>query len=721
MAELRNLLQTALVDREKPALTDGSKITTGAQLWQNAEVLANTLADLGFKRLGLAGDNGQAWHVADLACLMASVVSVPLPPFFSRKQTDHIASCAALDGVLWVGNAPEGARPLAEGLFFTTSNAGRTSISLPPGTCKITFTSGSTGSPKGVCLGESQLAATTEALAHRLAAVGIEKHLNTLPLATLLENIAGGYLPLLMGATITSVPMQNLGMRGSSGLSVNRWASAINDHRPHSLILVPELAMALVQAAKSGLLRYRGFRFLAVGGGKVSPGLLRQAREMDLPLYEGYGLSECGSVVSLNAPGLERFGSVGRPLGHVSVRVDDHGEIRVTGKTFLGYLNDTAEAGSGVGREVATGDLGCMTSDGFLRVNGRAKNLLITSFGRNINPEWLESELLQCPGIAQAWVFGDGQAAPEAFLVLSEMPDRKELRDQLLILNSNLPDYARLQAVHCLNQPFTQASGYLTANGRLRRQRLLDDLAVLCGRATTIQFNTRGADMNFFERLQKDTAVARQHVSQAPVIQAIQEGRFDLDSYTWFLTQAFHHVKHTVPLMMACGGRLPERLEFVRKALVEYIDEEYGHQEWILNDLEACGVDKASVRQGLPDKSIELMVAYLYDQINRGNPAAFFGMVQVLEGTSVELATPLGQQIQQQLELPTEAFSYLYSHGALDQDHFEFFKGLMSGITRPEDQEAIIRSSNMVYRLYGDMLHSIPLPQYRKEACHEVA
>jgi len=227
--------------------------------------------------------------------------------------------------------------------------------------------------------------------------------------------------------------------------------------------------------------------------------------------------------------------------------------------------------------------------------------------------------------------------------------------------------------------------------------------------------------MAFFDRLQSETAQARAHVTGAPVIEAIREGRFDLTGYTWFLTQAYHHVKHTVPLMMACGGRLPERLEFVRKALVEYIEEEYGHHEWILNDLAACGEDKEAIRHGTPDTSIELMVAYLYDRIQRGNPAAFFGMVQVLEGTSIELATPLGEAIQKQLGLPSEAFSYLYSHGALDQEHFEFFRNLMNEITDPDDQQAIIDAARMVYRLYGDMLHSIPVPANRKEPRHEAA
>lgn len=227
--------------------------------------------------------------------------------------------------------------------------------------------------------------------------------------------------------------------------------------------------------------------------------------------------------------------------------------------------------------------------------------------------------------------------------------------------------------------------------------------------------------MAFFETLQQQTAEARRHVTEAPVLNAIPEGRFALDSYTYFLTQAYHHVKHTAPLMMACGGRLPERLESVRKALVEYIEEEYGHHEWILNDLVACGEDKEAVRQGEPDLPIKLMVAYLYDLINRGNPVGLFGMVQVLEGTSIDLATPMGKAIQQHLGLPNQAFSYLFSHGELDQDHFEFFRELMDGITDPEDQRAIVEAANICYRLYGDMLWAIPLPEAGATGCTEVS
>ena len=698
-------------------------------LWRAAGAVAEQLRSLGVKRIGLCGVNTPAWVVADLACLMAEVVCVPVPVFFSKSQTEHLIQRAGLDALLFSAEA-EQAEAIGQGVWLRHLPVSPGAAWMPEHTAKITFTSGSTGTPKGVCLSAQQMAATACALQQRLEGVTLQQHLCILPLATLLENIAGVYLPLLMGATVTVAPLQTLGMTGSSGLELGQLVAGLNQHQPHSVILVPELAMALVNAAEQGSLATDSFRFLAVGGGRVSPDLLARGRAMNLPLYEGYGLSECGSVVALNIPGAEREGTVGRPLSHVQVQVDDNRRILVRGNTHLGYLGDEPEDDGWLD----TGDLGAISPEGFLAVNGRAKNLIITSFGRNISPEWLESELVQAVGAAQAVVFGDGEPQPSALLVVRDGRGPDKLRAALMALNAGLPDYARLQAVYIRRQPLTQAEGHITANGRPVRHQIQADLPMLMAEAfplfmnlsvpagTSPQQTTPGvSNMAFFDRLQSETEQARAHVTGAPVIQAIQEGRFDLEGYTWFLTQAYHHVKHTVPLMMACGGRLPERLEFVRKALVEYIEEEYGHHEWILNDLEACGEDKEAIRHGQPDTSIELMVAYLYDRIQRGNPAAFFGMVQVLEGTSIELATPLGEAIQKQLGLPDQAFSYLYSHGALDQEHFEFFRNLMDSITDPDDQQVIIESARMVYRLYGDMLHSIPLPASNKEQRHEAA
>ncbi|CAI8916763.1 Biliverdin-producing heme oxygenase [Pseudomonas soli] len=193
-----------------------------------------------------------------------------------------------------------------------------------------------------------------------------------------------------------------------------------------------------------------------------------------------------------------------------------------------------------------------------------------------------------------------------------------------------------------------------------------------------------------------------------PVIQDALAGQVSLDGYVAFLTQAYHHVRHTVPLMMACGARLPSRLEWLRGAVCEYIEEEYGHEQWILNDIKACGDDWEAVLDGRPALPIELMVAYLHDLIARGNPVGLFGMVNVLEGTSIALATQVAGTIQSTLGLPGQAFSYLSSHGALDQDHMVTYKKLMDRLDDVGDQQAVIHAAKVVYRLYTEMFQGLP-------------
>ncbi len=215
--------------------------------------------------------------------------------------------------------------------------------------------------------------------------------------------------------------------------------------------------------------------------------------------------------------------------------------------------------------------------------------------------------------------------------------------------------------------------------------------------------------MSFYQQLQQATAAERQQMLEAPVIAACRQGRIGREGYLAFLEHAYHHVKHTVPLLMACGSRLGQEFNWLEPALGEYISEEMGHHHWILEDISASGGDATAIEAGQPDWPIELMVAYLYHQIDRGSPLALFGMVQVLEGTSVALATELGQQIQKSLHLPDGAMHYLYSHGTLDQDHLRFFAGLMDRIEDPQHQRPIIDSARHCYRLYGEMLRRLPL------------
>jgi pyrroloquinoline quinone (PQQ) biosynthesis protein C len=211
----------------------------------------------------------------------------------------------------------------------------------------------------------------------------------------------------------------------------------------------------------------------------------------------------------------------------------------------------------------------------------------------------------------------------------------------------------------------------------------------------------------FFERLQLETQSSREAFLSIPIIGQGLKGEISQETYAAFLAQAYHHVKHTVPLLMSCGSRLPMEKEWIREAVAEYIEEEIGHQEWILNDIHACGGDKEEVRNSNPLPATELMVAYAYDSIQRINPVSFFGMVLVLEGTSVQLATNAAENLQTALGLPDEAFSYLRSHGALDISHMDFFANLMNRLDDASDQQSVIHMANMMYQLYGNVFSSL--------------
>jgi len=217
--------------------------------------------------------------------------------------------------------------------------------------------------------------------------------------------------------------------------------------------------------------------------------------------------------------------------------------------------------------------------------------------------------------------------------------------------------------------------------------------------------------VEFFQQLQAATGTERQGFLGIPLIQHTLNGVVTLESYRAFLGEAYHHVKHTVPLLMACGARLPGRLNWLRSAVAEYISEEIGHEEWILNDIRATGADADAVRNGQPGMATELMVAYAYDTVMRNNPAGFFGMVFVLEGTSIALATRAAMITRDALGLPPQAFSYLTSHGSLDREHMQFFRKLMNRINEETDRRAIVHAAKVFYRLYGDIFHGLPAAQ----------
>jgi long-subunit acyl-CoA synthetase (AMP-forming) len=462
----------------RPALRDGERSIRYAELPSLVAAESRWLAASGGRRFALLADNSCAWALTDLGLANRGLLNVPLPGYFTPGQMAHVLNDAGIDVV--VTDQPATLAALNLG-FASAGASAQTGLALwqrplpgaatpiPAGTVKVTYTSGSTAEPRGVCLSAGLLGSVAQSLANATADLHLTRHLCLLPLPTLLENVAGIYAALLSGATCEIPSLAEAGM-SYAGLQPGRLTGTIAAREPSSLILVPELLRVLVHVATLGWKPPASLRFIAVGGAVVSPELLARAERLGLPAFEGYGLSECGSVVCLNTPGNHRRGSVGRPLPHVQVRVDERRQLIVRNAGMLGYLGEELEAGA----EIATGDLGSIDAEGFVHVDGRLKNLLITSLGRNVSPEWVERELQQEPEVGTALVVGE--ARPWLTALISPQSDQishARLNAAVLRANQRLPDYAQVRAWSLPSAPFTFANGSLTANGRLRRARIL--------------------------------------------------------------------------------------------------------------------------------------------------------------------------------------------------------------------------------------------------------
>lgn len=224
----------------------------------------------------------------------------------------------------------------------------------------------------------------------------------------------------------------------------------------------------------------------------------------------------------------------------------------------------------------------------------------------------------------------------------------------------------------------------------------------------TVQRQHQSNKVDNFSLLCQETETSQQTLWQLPVINQALRGELSVQTYIAFLTRAYHHVKHTVPLLMQTGARIEAKDEWLRTAMAEYIEEELGHEHWILNDIAACGGAADVVQRSEPSFAVEIMVAYAYDSINRIDPLCFLGMVHVLEGTSVALATRAADSLKKSLNLPNKAFSYLISHGDLDQDHQQFFANLINRLDA--DQLAVVtQSCRRFYRLYSNVFKELPL------------
>ncbi|MCB1737595.1 MAG: AMP-binding protein [Gammaproteobacteria bacterium] len=466
------------------ALEGNGERLSYAQLASAVDSLATQLQRSRIRVLGVAMDNRPAWAICDLAALAAGVTLVPLPPFFSAAQIQHALADAGVQTVI----SDDPARFIAQAGTVLNASAFlkidgipltrldvppdrvATAATPPPEITKITYTSGTTGTPKGVMLAWRHIEPVVRALSDAVDVQAGDRILALNPLAVLLENIGSVYVSIWAGATALLPALRETGLSGASRVDGHRMTALLAERRAKAAIFMPHTLLGVIECLETTTRTLPDLRFAAVGGAAVSPRLLARAEALGLPVFEGYGMSECASVMCLNKAGMNRPGSVGKPLPHLRMRIADDDDVQVYGETSGGYLGDTARRTEAWW---STGDLGHFDADGYLYLHGRRRNAFITAFGRNVAPEWVETELTLEPAIAQAAVFGEAREFNVAVLVAAANADAPTIDAALQRANAALPDYARVRHYLLAREPFTPDNGLLTGTGRVRREAIL--------------------------------------------------------------------------------------------------------------------------------------------------------------------------------------------------------------------------------------------------------
>jgi long-subunit acyl-CoA synthetase (AMP-forming) len=426
--------------------------------------------------IGLLAPSSIEWAVIDLALWQSGHTVVPLPHFFADAQLRHIVDDAGLGAILASDDQLARAQGFGVPVQPLTAPEAEPAPAAMAGR-RIVYTSGSTGRPKGVVLGAGEIAHTCSALMQAVGAGPDDRHLSVLPFSLLLEAICGVYLPVLAGGTC-SIAADVVAAKGPE--IATRLGEAAQRVAPTTSVLVPQLLQAWVMAATVGRVEIPdSLRFVAVGGAAVPMPLAERAWQLGIPVHEGYGLTECGSVVAVNTPGQRRTGTVGRPLAGYDVELAADGEIIVTSASVTpGYLNGKLTDGDNL-RRWPTGDLGAFDADGYLQVLGRKDSLIVTANGRNLSPEWIETMVLADPRIAQCIVLG----TPEGELAVAlepsmlgaawfEKADPEKVAALLTGLCTQAPDYAQPRQSLVLAPGELAAAGLLTPNGRPRRREI---------------------------------------------------------------------------------------------------------------------------------------------------------------------------------------------------------------------------------------------------------
>ncbi len=570
------LRQSAEKHADKTALlhkTGGTyQPVTYREFAERAFALAAEMLHRGMKKgdcAALLSANRPEWAIVDFACLSIGVVLVPIYPSLSAAQVQYIIGDASARW-LFAENPRQAEKAsdlktrgeLEEIYTFDTGDSGFGDFqnlldrSLKNGeanrreVAKITdtitredlatliYTSGTTGLPKGVMLTHGNLLANYEGILGILDIGSNDVMLSLLPLAHVLERLAGHFFPLISGAAVAyaesplTVAKNLTEVKPTLMIAVPRFYEKMMQRIQDAMKKTPPLRRAIfnwaMKTGKKASARGRSegwklrladrlvfsklkervggrLRFFVSGGAALPAEVGEFFASAGIVIIEGYGLTEASPVLSVNRIDNYRFGTVGHPLPNVEIKIADDGEILARGPNVMkGYLNLPGDTKAALDEDgfLHTGDLGRFDEDGFLIINGRKKEIMVTSSGRNIAPTPIENLLKASPYIAEIMLIADNRPFVTALIVpdfdhlesegigMTEADgDREKLvrsrqvrrifEYEINRLSAGLSQYERVGKFILLPKEFSIEEGELTPTLKLKREVIIEKYADL--------------------------------------------------------------------------------------------------------------------------------------------------------------------------------------------------------------------------------------------------
>ncbi|CAM3027217.1 AMP-dependent synthetase and ligase [Ectopseudomonas mendocina] len=485
------------------------------QVDDQARRLASALLALGCvpgERVALLAKNCAEWFISDLAIQHAGLISVPLYPLQAPEQIAYVLEHAGCKVIL-LGKLDEPDK-LASGIAPHITRIAMPYPTMPaehqwqtllaaheplPGTrlqrgedlLSILYTSGTTGQPKGVMLSAHAMGFSSANATAEMNMTPQDQFFSYLPLSHAAERFLVEFNSLYCGAPVAFVESLETfasdlrQVRPTVFFSVPRlWTrfqqgvlEKLPAHKLERLLRIPLLGRLVAHKVRAGLGLDRA-RILVSGAAAISTGLLEWYRRLGMTICEGYGMTEHFAYGCFNRTGQVRFGTVGRPMPNLQVRIDAAGEILLRSETLMqGYYREPEKTGEML-RDgwLHTGDRGQLDEAGYLRITGRVKDIFKTSKGKYVAPAPIEGEIAKSHWVEQVCLMGSNLDQPLALIELSPAARQQSrealeqsLTEHLHAVNLGLEPHERISHFYLVSEPWTVDNGSMTPTMKIRR------------------------------------------------------------------------------------------------------------------------------------------------------------------------------------------------------------------------------------------------------------